>query len=187
MAAQLREADDPLSVEHLRFVVSRCISSYRVEPGPLTFMKRRFQAPVVAVSELTPLKRRLFTQPKLLVSGVSRRLAAARDHRGLALGVGVYAVLPHAIASEIALALLNSPSVTHWYRQQFPGAELSGGYLGVNCPHLCAIPVPIQWIQGDGTTDQVIALVRQREQLSSADPDLDSAIERLVREALFDV
>jgi hypothetical protein len=189
MASHIVEAGEAGGQEVRNFVVSRCIEPYHVRLGPVRFMKRRFHQPVVPVSSLTKAKRELFTRPKLLVAGVARSLTAARDAEGLALGVGVYAILPERVAPELLLALLNSRSVSAWYRLRFPGSELSGGFYGVTCHQLRALNVPTAWVDGRGSADEVIELVRKREaptipsDLSAR--HLDRTIERLVTEALY--
>lgn len=166
IAAGLREATAEGDVEDVRpFVVTRSVEPYRLALGDVRFQRRRWRLPVLRLSVLTPGKRALFTRPKVVVAGVSRRLEAARDPEGVALGVGVYAVIPHGVATEIVLALLNSLTISDWYRHRFLGRELSGGYFAVNVAHLAAVPVPRAWV-GEGAAAEVarvVQLVRERE------------------------
>jgi hypothetical protein len=149
-------------------------------------MRRRFRRPVLPVSVLTEGKSRLFRSPKVLVAGISRRLRAARDDRGRALGVGVYAIEPQGIPVELVLAILNADVTSTWYRARFLGRELSGGYFGVNCSQLRAVPVPLEWTQGRGESSRIVELVRRREATANAGEAglLDERIEAAVGRAL---
>jgi hypothetical protein len=170
----------------LPFVVTRSIDAYRLLPGPVRFQRRRWQSPELRVSVLTPGKRALFAGQKIVVAGISRRLEAARDARGVALGVGVYAVVPRGVSTEVILALLNSAAISEWYRRRFLGRELSGGYFAVNASHLAQVPVPVAWLEGEPAAERVAALVLERE--TCEDPDrstaLDAQLDALVSAAL---
>jgi hypothetical protein len=176
--AQWPAAEEPA----LPFVVTSSIDPYRLRLGPVRYQRRRWHAPELRLGVLTPGKRALFERPKVLVAGVSRRLEAARDATGVALGVGVYAIVPRALPFEPLLALLNSASLAEWYRHRFLGRELSGGYFAVNAAHLAAIPVPRAWVEGRGELERVVALVRAREACDggAGGAALEAELERIV-------
>ena len=119
--------------------------------------------------------------------GVVKRLAAALDSEGVAMGVGVYAVIPTDIRPELVLALLNSETISSWYRAHFRGRELSGGYFGVNCNHLRAVPVAAGWRgKGGSSAAEIVELVRRRLVPGNASQhaELDRRIDVLVERAL---
>ena len=129
--------------EWFEFIVSGSIDRYRIGSGPVRFMKRRFERPVLPrdAAPLSAGKRRLFTGGKIVVAGMTRRLEAARDPGGLALGVQVYAVVPLDLPPLYLLALLNSKLLSYLFRLRFPAKRLGGGYLAINKGQLSRLPI----------------------------------------------
>lgn len=127
------------------FIVSGNIDRYSIQPGNVRYLGQRFDRPQLSLTDpgLTARQRRLFAQPKLVLSGMTRRLEAAYDSVGLALGVQVYAVLPPAEDLYYLLGLLNSRWLSYWFREQFAAKQLSGGYLGINKAQLTQLPIRI--------------------------------------------
>ena len=182
----LLEENDAGSTAALPFVVSRNIDRYAINEHPVRFLRRRYDRPVIPLETLTAGKRALFRSSKILVPGVVKRFAAALDSEGVAMGVGVYAVVPTDIQPELVLALLNSETISSWYRAHFRGRELSGGYFGVNCNHLRAVPVAASWRDKGGSAAEIVELVRRRLALDNASrhEELDRRIDALVEQAL---
>ena len=179
----LCEARDGELEGTLPFVVSRCIKPFRIRFGEVRFLRDYYQRPVLPTNVLSSGKKTLFCQKKVLVKGVGKSLVASRDDRGVAMGVGVYAIRSAVLVPELILALLNSKAVSSWYRGHFRGRELSGGYFAVNCNQLRKIPVPRVWVEGerDGVA-QLVALVRERENPCRSDrhAEFDIRIEELI-------
>ncbi len=186
MAARVREATPGDGPTLRPLVVTRSVRAYAIEAGPVRFLKRRWERPVVDVTELSPGKRALFEAPKVLVGGVSKGLVAALDAHGAALGVNVFAIVPRELSAECALALLNATTIAKWYRSRYRGRRLSGGYFAVNAENLRAVPVPRRWLEDDARRAQIEDAVRAR--LSADDParacELEDAIDQMVREDL---
>lgn len=186
LAGLLREAGPEDGPDLRPLVVTRSVGAYVLEAGPVRFLRRRWERPVVDLAALTPGKRALFGAPKVLVGGISRSLVAALDTSGVALGVNVFAVVPRGLSAECVLALLNAAVVGEWYRERFRGRRLSGGFFAVNCEALREVPVPRRWLEDVTRRRAIEAAVRER---LDAPPGaralaLDAAIGAMVREDL---
>ena len=150
IAERIREAGEEHCSEQaasnsrrVDFIVSGNIDRYRIEPGNVRYLGLRFRRPQLSLDDptLTARQRRLFAQPKIVLGGMTRRLEAAYDGGGLALGVQVYAVLPAADELYYLLGLLNSRWLSYWFRQQFAAKQLASGYLGINKAQLAQLPI----------------------------------------------
>jgi hypothetical protein len=170
IAALLRDGPIDDAEPGFEFVVTGNVDRYAVRTGEVRFMKRRWMHPVLPddPSELTPAKRRLYGGAKILVAGMSRRLEAAWDPGGLALGVQLYAVVPK-IDPYYLLALLNSTLLSHLFRLRFQAKRLAGGYLAVNKSQLAALPIRMAHDQdGQAIQQELAALARELTELGSA-------------------
>lgn len=176
-------------------VVSGNLDRYHIRPGNVRYIKHDFRSPIVNLNHagISPQKRRLFTQPKILVAGLSKQLEVAYDQQGLAIGVQVFAITNWMDDPFWLLAMLNSRLVTLWYREQFAGKQLSCGYVPINKGPLGEIPLPV--LSADCTEDeqiqhqQLAALGWKRHHESPFSPNalaLDQQIDNLV-ERLFNL
>jgi hypothetical protein len=159
MADALNEAPPvPASVE-LPFIVSGNLDRYHIRWGQARFMKRHFVRPVLPANseQLTDAKRRLFQGPKIVIAGMTRRLEAAWDPGGLALGVQVYAAANLREDRRYLLGLLNSKLFSFLFRTRFRAKQLSGGFLAINKMQLHQLPIRI--VEAD---DQTAAQLRQQ-------------------------
>jgi hypothetical protein len=73
----------------------------------------------------------------------SRRLEAAWDDRGLALGVQVFAVSTPQVDSFYLLALLNSKLLSYLFATRYAAKRLVGGYLAINKGQLARLPIRV--------------------------------------------
>jgi hypothetical protein len=156
------EAASPAAIpgsDDFRFIVSGNIDRYLVRWGQARFMKRRFVRPVLpsAWAKLTDAKRQLFRSPKIVIAGMTRRIEAAWDPGGLALGVQVFATADFREDRRYLLGLLNSKLFSFLFRTRFRAKQLSGGFLAINKGQLDQLPIRI--IEPN---DRAAELVRQR-------------------------
>jgi hypothetical protein len=133
-------------------------------------MKRTYCRPVLPRSAgvLSDAKRRLYGGRKIVVAGVTRRLEAAWDDDGLALGVQVYAAANPADDPHFLLALLNSKLLSHLFRVRFQAKRLASGYLAINKGQLERLPIRV--IDAEDHSGQVLRgelaqLARRMQQL----------------------
>lgn len=140
-------ADGPASTD---FITSGNIDRYQIRLGNVRYLNRDYCRPKLPLDlpELTAAKRRLFGSPKILIAGLSRRLEAAWDDRGLALGVQVFAAHEfstheHRLDPFYLLALLNSKLLSYLFATRFAAKRLGGGYLAINKGQLARLPIRI--------------------------------------------
>ena len=138
----LQEARDTTG-EAAEFIVSGNIDRYDIQPGNVRFLNRTWQRPVLAFDspELNALKRKLYREPKLVFSGMCRRLEAAYDEQGCALGVQVYAAAELQLDPFYLLGVLNSKLMSYLFRERFAAKRLAGGYLAINKGQLAQLPI----------------------------------------------
>lgn len=145
IARRLVEADEePVSaVKAADFVTTSNIDRYAIRLGDVRFLKRYYARPRLPLDapELTERTRRLFTEPKIIIAGMSRRLEAAWDECGRALGVQVFAAYDCEVSPFFLLALLNSKLLSYLFATRFAGKQLSGGYLSINKGQLTTLPI----------------------------------------------
>jgi len=142
MARALKEQDAG-GGDVFDFIVSGNIDRYAISRGNVRFMKRTFRRPGLPMNAdvLSESKRTLFADPKIVIAGMSRRLEAAFDAGGLALGVQVYAVANFQDEARFLLGVLNSKLMSFLLRTRFQAKRLAGGYLAINKSQLAKLPI----------------------------------------------
>ncbi|MBC8353134.1 MAG: N-6 DNA methylase [Planctomycetes bacterium] len=182
LAETLREQNRENEDSEFDFVVSGNVDRYSITLGNVRFMKRTFTQPVLAVDTdiISTNKRSLFASPKIVIAGMGRRLEAAFDPGGLALGVQVYAVADLAEDWRYLLGILNSKLMSYLLRTRFQAKRLAGGYLAINKSQLAKLP--IRRVDED---DQESVIIRDRiiklvDRLRPMDAKADREIDRLV-------
>ncbi|MCH7726083.1 MAG: N-6 DNA methylase [Planctomycetes bacterium] len=139
VARRLREKS--MDTDGFEFIVSGNIDRYRISLGNVRFMKRVFRRPILGQDGLSARKQKLYSDGKIVVAGMTRRLEAALDTRGIALGVQVYAATHLSDDPHFLLALLNSKLLSHLFRLRFQAKQLAGGYLAINKGQLAQLPI----------------------------------------------
>lgn len=187
VASDLIERTEAGEVDGFDFIVSGNIDPYAVHRGDVRFMKRQFARPVLSVDAgcLTEAKRNLFARPKIVIAGMTKRLEAAFDPGGLALGVQVYAVSDFDEDAFYLLGLLNSKLLSHLFRLRFQAKRLSGGYLAINKGQLAQLP-----IRTVSTSDPVAKamrseIIRHAGKLTNAPIPQDSAATQRIDELVY--
>jgi len=143
LAEALIEHAEARGRDGFEFIVSGNIDRYSVRKGNVQFMRRRFERPLLPFdgAPLSQTRLRLFSGAKIVLAGMTRRIEAAFDAGGLALGVQVYAAAAFAEAPQYLLALLNSKLLSFLFRQRYQAKQLAGGYLAVNKSQLASLPI----------------------------------------------
>jgi hypothetical protein len=143
LAGELEEKGRQPLEGGFEFIVSGNIDRYHVRLGDVRFMHLKFLRPVLPAGAgvLSERKRRLYGGPKIVIAGVGRRLEAAWDHGGLALGVQVFAAAELDDEPYFLLALLNSRLLSYLFRIRFQAKRLGGGFLAVNKSQLEKLPI----------------------------------------------
>jgi hypothetical protein len=162
------------------FITSGNIDRYQIVPGNVRFLGRKYQRPILPLDwpALTDRQRKLFAGPKIVVAGLSQRLEAAWDDRGLALGVQVFALSKCQVDPQYLLALLNSKLLSYLFRTRFAAKRLAGDYLAINKGQLAQLPIAIP----RRTSVSLVQRLGQPERLSyEEDSRIDQLIYRLYR------
>jgi hypothetical protein len=177
IAAELGESCST-RIDAFPFITSGNIDRYRLQLGDVRYMKRTFRNPVLRCDSdlLTPAKRRLFAEPKIVIAGMSRRLEAAWHAGPLALGVQVFAAAECTIDPLYLLALLNSRLLSHLFRTRFAAKQLGGGYLSINKGQLSQLPIAV----GEPALVREVAALGKRLSQRGSHPALEDQVDRLV-------
>lgn len=143
MASHIIERSEQTSETALDFIVSGNIDRYVIHLGNVRFMKRRFFQPVLPQnsSNLSANKLDLFRGSKIVIAGMTKRLEAAYDSGGLALGVQVYAATLATANYHYILGILNSLLMSYLFRQRFQAKHLAGGFLAINKGQISQLPI----------------------------------------------
>lgn len=146
LATCLREAGSLSRAELNRaanFIVSGNIDRYEISLGDVRFLKQAWQRPVLALDSdrVSADKIALYRGPKLVFSGMSKRLETAYDERGCALGVQVFAASELRADPYYLLGVLNSKLLSYLFRERFAAKCLAGNYLSLNKGQLAQLPI----------------------------------------------
>jgi SAM-dependent methyltransferase len=181
VSAALRNAAEgvPYGAHAASFITSGNIDRYRVTPGNVRFLGRTYERPILPLDSptLTARQRQLFSQPKIVVAGLSQRLEAAWDDRGLALGVQVFALSNCQIDPQVLLALLNSKLLSYLFRTRFAAKRLAGGYMAINKGQLARLPIAIP----RRTSVPLVPMHGQAGRSPYDDVQVDAAVYQLYR------
>jgi hypothetical protein len=166
------------------FITSGNIDRYQIQLGNVRYLNHRYVRPKLplAAPELTPVKQRLFKAPKIVVAGLSRRLEAAWDSNGLALGVQVYAISGCQLDPFYLLGLLNSKLLSYLFATRFAAKRLGGGYLAINKGQLAQLPIGIFQFRNHAESQQVDRIARlAKDWLPSHESRIDQLVYELYR------
>jgi adenine-specific DNA-methyltransferase len=138
-------ASSSAATNEVDFITSGNIDRYTIRVGDVRYLNRKYARPRLPlnIAELTAAKRKLFSLPKIVIAGMSRRLEAAWDDQGLALGVQVYAASHCQLDPYYLLAVLNSKLMSYLFATRYSGKRLSGGYLAINKLQLVQLPIAV--------------------------------------------
>jgi hypothetical protein len=127
-------------------------------------------------------KRSLYAAKKIVIAGMTRRLEAAYDEQGLALGVQVFAVTDMQDDSRYILGLLNSKLLSYLFRLRYQAKRLAGGYLAINLAQLAKLPIRVLDLQQPSHREKQRQIVELVESLSAQNATADQELDRLVYE-----
>jgi adenine-specific DNA-methyltransferase len=145
LAAALRNATEGVPYSAADFITSGNIDRYSIRLGDVRFLGRTYKRPILPLDAdgVTERQRILFAGPKIVIAGLSQRLEAAWDDRGLALGVQVFAASDLRVDPQYLLAILNSKLLTYLFRTRYAAKRLAGGYLAINKGQLARLPIVV--------------------------------------------
>jgi hypothetical protein len=127
------------------------ITSGLIEPGecwwgrrPVRFGKRRFNAPRVDVSQLSPRLQQWARQrlvPKILIANQTQRIEAVVDRDGAWLP-SVPVITCTTAQLDAVAEVLHSADATDWVRYHAAGSGLSASAVRLTARLLASIPLP---------------------------------------------
>ena len=127
------------------------ITSGLIEPNEcwwgrrtVRFAKKKFAAPRVDLSALTPALQRWAAQrlvPKILIASQTRRIEAVVDHEGAWLP-SVPVITCTTDRLDDVEAVLHSEAATEWVRYHAAGSGLSASSVRLTARLLASIPLP---------------------------------------------
>lgn len=183
VASDLQEANDDCSTECFQFVVSGNIDPYMIRTGKVRYMKRSYDRPLLPVTAscLTVAKRDLFARAKIVIAGMTRRLEAAYDPGGLALGVQVYAASDLREDACYLLGLLNSKLMSHLFRLRFRAKRLANGYFAMNKRQLAQLPIRVVDADDTPAVELRLRIIGEVKNLLYARGDLTRSMQAIDR------
>jgi adenine-specific DNA-methyltransferase len=173
----------PVAANEADFITSGNIDRYSIRLGNVRYLNRSYSRSRLPLNipELTLAKRQLFTSPKIVIAGMSRRLEAAWDDRGLALGVQVYAASHCQVDPYYLLAVLNSKLMSFLFATRYAAKRLSGGYLAINKLQLVQLPIAMPSTKELASLTTICRqLHASAQETGAADNALDAQIDRLI-------
>ena len=160
--------DSPTDISYFKFVNSGTIDRYRFlwNQKPVRYLKDRYQAPVIAVDQpsdpqhlISPKRWNQAQSSKIVVAGMTLVLECAIDLAGTFFPGKSTTVIRVSQDSpydlRYVLAILNSRLMSVYYRTEFGGNALNGGYLRIGPPQIKQLP-----ICGGSETQQAILIER---------------------------
>ena len=126
--------DNDINQSNINFIVTGNIDRYDISLGNVRFLNKRYNMPKLILKEniFTNRKISLFTSPKIVIGGMTKRIEAAYDNIGLGLGVNVYALNNFKIDENYLLGFLNSKLITFYFIIINQAKHLSGDYMAIN-------------------------------------------------------
>jgi hypothetical protein len=145
----MRESTAAVGRRFKRFVNTGTIDRFAFLWGerPTRYIKSSYESPVVLDSDLRAMNPKRLQQanaPKIIIGGMTKVLECALDERGEYLaGKSTTIILDDDTEQlKFLLGVLNSESVTFWYRNYYKSLSLAGGYLRINQGEVKTIPIP---------------------------------------------
>lgn len=170
------------SNHHLRIVNSGTVDRYCFLWGkkPMRYLGQSYLHPAIEKSDRLPPKRlQQAKQPKIIVSGMTKRLECSLDKDGSFLAGKSTSIIFASQTCDLyyLLGVLNSHLISFYVRSYFSGNRLKGNYLRIGSPQLRQLPICIP-----ENCAFMVKLVRQRlvESIPSKLQTLDRQIDQLV-------
>lgn len=184
-AQKIKEFVHDHKVENsIPFTVSGNIDRYYYDNKNVRYMKDRYSdAYVYLDGSFSKGKVLLWSNPKIIIAGMTKVVEATYVQSSLAIGVGAYAIYDfNGFNPYYILGLLNSKYTSYYLMNKFRDKHLAGGYLAINKSTIEQLPFKIA---EDESQTIIINNVKTILKAKSANPSadttaLESEIDRLV-------
>ena len=190
-AQKIKEFIHDHKVENsIPFTVSGNIDRYYYDNKNVRYMKDRYSdAYVYLDGSFSKGKVLLWSNPKIIIAGMTKVVEATYVQSSLAIGVGAYAIYDfNGFNPYYILGLLNSKYTSYYLMNKFRDKHLAGGYLAINKSTIEQLPFKIAEDESQTIIiNNVNTILKAKSVNPSADTkDLESEIDRLVYQ-LYDL
>ncbi len=169
--------------ESKRLVVTGGIDRYTILNNKTRYKGIDYQLPFINYNReiISEGKWQLFSTPKIIVAGMTKKIEAAFDEFGeIAPAVSVYSILGPIKTLKFVLAILNSRLIDWYFKIRFQDKHLAGGYISINTKLLEKVPIPLN--NNDATLISIIdkILAAKKENPKAVTSAWEKEIDELV-------
>lgn len=175
-------------VNSISFCVSGNIDRYSINTNKVKYMKHTYKNPqIVPNNFISAEKWNFWSNQKIVIAGMTKKLEACYIKRPLAIGVGVYAIYDFAKLNPLLiLGALNSKFMNYVFIHKFQDKHLAGGYLGINKNNLENLPMFEITKQNQKIANEIINLVSEILSLKEKDKDKNTSdLEQQIDELVY--
>ena len=172
------------TLSSIPFIVSGSVDRYHFSNVNVRYMGDLYQRAYVKKGKaIADSKWDMWTEPKIIVAGMTRIIEAVYSFDPVGLGVGIYAIYDFAGYDPLCLTgILNSKFITYYFRERFKDKHLAGGYLAINKSTIEELPL----IKIDSGVQRIISrcvgeiLTAKRKNLDAKTTTLEDKIDQQV-------
>jgi adenine-specific DNA-methyltransferase len=142
----ITDKQNEIKENSIQFAVSGSIDQYFIDTKSVRYMKGKYTNPYINYDEniIANSKWAFWSNEKIAIAGMTKKIEAYYSKNSLALGVGCYAIYEFAnFNPKYLLGILNSKYVTYYMINKFKDKHLAGGYLAINKSTIEQIPMII--------------------------------------------
>lgn len=126
------------------FIVSGSVDKYKVSFENVRYMGTTYERAFITKDDtIAESKWNFWTNPKIIVAGMTKVVEAFYSTAPIGMGVGIYGIYDFAgFNPYFILAILNSKYISYFLNIQFEEKHLAGGYLAINKSTIEQLPFP---------------------------------------------
>lgn len=173
------------SKKGIKFTVSGNIDRYEYNNFNVRYMNTKFKEAYIIKNENIAESKWLFwSQPKIIVAGMTKVIEAAYANEPLGIGVGCYGIYEFAgFNPKAILGILNSKYLSYYLNVRFKDKHLAGGYLAINKSTIEALPfVDLEEKHQNEIAklvDKIISLKQQGKDSTEQEMKIDELVYKL--------
>ncbi|TXJ02716.1 MAG: class I SAM-dependent DNA methyltransferase [Neisseriales bacterium] len=127
---------------NIDFIVSGCVDRFSYMNKNVRYMGMKYESCFIDINcPLSSEKLSFWTNPKIVIAGMTKNIEAVYIEKPMGLGVGVYGI--YNLEQDmfyLLVAILNSKFISYYFKVKFKDKTLSGGYLAINKNTIQDIP-----------------------------------------------
>jgi len=131
--------------EGLPIINTGTIDRYSTTYGVTKFMNKgvRLKKPCLDISQISESRKKLYTNPKIIISKLALRVEGFLDNEGAYASINTNCI--HSPKSDFSIkylaGIINSKLISFIYSELFSGLRMSGGYFQFQAPQLRVLPI----------------------------------------------